>query len=49
MTAAGIARYRRENPGSKLQSAVTKNKGLTKKEKAISPKAKCPIKFVYSM
>ena len=34
MTAAGIARYRRENPGSKLKKAVTKKKGLTKKEMA---------------
>ena len=34
MTAAGIARYRRENPRSKLKKAVTKKKGLTKKEKA---------------
>ena len=29
MTAAGIARYRRENPGSKLKRAVTKKKGVT--------------------
>ena len=34
MTKAGVARYRRENPGSKLKTAVTKKKGLTKKEKA---------------
>jgi len=26
MTAAGVARYRRENPGSKLKTAVTENK-----------------------
>ena len=31
MTKAGVARYRRENPGSKLKTAVTK-KNLTKKE-----------------
>ena len=34
MTKAGVARYRRENPGSKLKTAVTKKKNLTKKEKA---------------
>ena len=33
MTKAGVARYRRENPGSKLKTAVTK-KNLTAKEKA---------------
>ena len=34
MTKAGGARYRRENPRSKLKTAVTKKKNLTKKEKA---------------
>ena len=34
MTAAGFAAYRRKNPGSKLQTAVTKKKNLTEKEKA---------------
>jgi hypothetical protein len=34
MTKAGVARYRRENPGSKLKTAVTKKKNLTKKEQA---------------
>ena len=34
MTKAGVARYRPENPGSKLKTAVTKKKNLTKKEKA---------------
>ena len=34
MTKAGVAEYRRKNPGSKLQTAVTKKKNLTKKEKA---------------
>ena len=34
MTKAGGAEYRRKNPGSKLQTAVTKKKNLTKKEKA---------------
>ena len=34
MTAAGVATYRRKNPGSKLQTAVTKKKNLTEKEKA---------------
>ena len=34
MPMAGVARYRRENPGSKLKTAVTKKKNLTKKEKA---------------
>ena len=33
MTKAGVARYRRENPGSKLKTAVTKKNNLTKKEK----------------
>ena len=36
MTKAGVARYRRENPGSKLKTAVTKKKNLTKKEQARS-------------
>ena len=34
MTKAGVERYRRENPVSKLKTAVTKKKNLTKKEKA---------------
>jgi hypothetical protein len=34
MTKAGVARYRRENPGSKLKTAVTKKTGLTAREKA---------------
>ena len=34
MTKAGVARYKRENPGSKLKTAVTKKSGLTKREKA---------------
>ena len=34
MTAKGVAKYRRDNPGSKLKTAVTKKKGLTKSEKA---------------
>ena len=34
MTKAGVAAYRRLNPGSKLQTAVTKKSGLTKREKA---------------
>ena len=34
MTKAGVAKYRRDNPGSKLKTAVTKKKNLTKKEKA---------------
>ena len=34
MTAAGVAAYRRKNPGSKVQTAVTKKKNLTEKEKA---------------
>ena len=36
MTKAGVARYRRDNPGSKLKTAVTKKKNLTKKEKSKS-------------
>ena len=34
MTKKGVKEYRRKNPGSKLQTAVTKKTGLTKKEKA---------------
>ena len=34
MTEAGVRAYRRKNPGSKLKTAVTKKKGLTKSEKA---------------
>jgi hypothetical protein len=34
MTKAGVARYRRDNPGSKLKTAVTKKSGLTAREKA---------------
>ena len=34
MTEAGVRAYRRKNPGSKLKTAVTKKKGLTKAEKA---------------
>ena len=34
MTAKGVARYRRANPGSKLKTAVTKKSGLTAREKA---------------
>jgi hypothetical protein len=34
MTAKGVARYRRANPGSKLKTAVTKKSGLTKDAKA---------------
>ena len=34
MTKAGVEKYRRNNPGSKLKTAVTKKKNLTKKEKA---------------
>ena len=33
MTKAGVEKYRRDNPGSKLKTAVTKKKNLTKKEK----------------
>ena len=32
MTAAGVAKYRRDNPGSKLKTAVTKKKNLTAKK-----------------
>ena len=34
MTAAGVAKYRRDNPGSKLKTAVTKKKNLSAKDKA---------------
>tara|TARA_X000001382_G_scaffold120924_1_gene102838 strand:+ start:373 stop:660 length:288 start_codon:yes stop_codon:yes gene_type:complete len=34
MTKKGVARYRRENPGSKLKTAVTKKKNLTAKDKS---------------
>ena len=34
MTKAGVARYRRENPGSKLKTAVTKKSGLNSKRKS---------------
>ena len=34
MSAKGVAKYRRDNPGSKLKTALTKKTGLTKKEKA---------------
>ena len=34
MTKAGVARYRREIPGSKLKTAVTKKKNLSAKDKA---------------
>ena len=34
MTAKGVARYRKANPGSKLKTAVTKKSGLTAREKA---------------
>ena len=34
MTKAGVAKYRRDTPGSKLKTAVTKKKNLTAKEKA---------------
>ena len=30
MTAAGVAKYRRRNPGSKLQTAVTESKPTSK-------------------
>ena len=33
MTAAGVAKYRRDNPGSKLKTAVTKKKNLQQKKK----------------
>ena len=34
MTKKGVAKCRRDNPGSKLKTAVTKKKNLTKSEKA---------------
>ena len=34
MTAKGVARYRKANPGSKLKTAVTKKSGLTARDKA---------------
>ena len=34
MTKAGVAKYRRDNPGSKLKTAVTKKSGLTAREKS---------------
>ncbi len=34
MTKAGVKAHRRKNPGSKLKTAVTKKKNLTKSEKA---------------
>ena len=34
MSEKGVRVYRAKNPGSKLKTAVTKKKGLTKKEKA---------------
>ena len=34
MTAKGVARYRKANPGSKLKTAVTKKSGLTAREKS---------------
>ena len=34
MTRAGVKRYRKLNPGSKLKTAVTKKSGLTAREKA---------------
>ena len=34
MTKKGVKEYRRKNPGSKLQTAVTKKTGLTKKRKS---------------
>ena len=33
MTKKGVSAYRKANPGSKLKTAVTKKKNLTKKEK----------------
>ena len=43
MTKAGVAKYRRDNPGSKLKTAVTKKKNLTAKEKA-KEIILCPIR-----
>ena len=34
MTKAGVAKYRKDNPGSKLKTAVTKKSGLTAREKS---------------
>jgi hypothetical protein len=34
MTAKGVAKYRRDNPGSKLQTAVTESKPTSKKRAA---------------
>ena len=34
MTRAGVKRYRKLNPGSKLKTAVTKKSGLTAREKS---------------
>ena len=34
MTKKGVAKYRRDNPGSKLKTAVTKKKNLSAKDKA---------------
>ena len=34
MTAKGVAKYRRDNPGSKLQTAVTESKPRSKKRAA---------------
>ena len=36
MTKAGVARYRRENPGSKLKTAVTKKTSIGKRPKMSS-------------
>ena len=43
MTKAGVARYRRENPGSKLKTAVTKKSGLTAREKSKKKILLCKI------
>ena len=40
MTAKGVAKYRRQNPGSKLQTAVTESKP-TSKARAASRKSFC--------
>ena len=40
MTAAGVAKYRRRNPGSKLQTAVTESKP-TSKARAARRKSVC--------
>ena len=34
MTAAGVAKYRRDNPGSKLKTAVTKEEKPNSKRKS---------------